>query len=175
MMSSAASASNRVEIVLRSPALAIVSLVGEHDLAQHAPLNEALETAIARRRHVLVDLSECVFVDSTVISLLLHAQDQVVRRGGMFGLIVPDGSTHTARVIEIMRLGDAVPIYASLDEASARVEHRVGIRDLRVNPGISDAFGAECSCGWHGAVRRGVLAMRHAREDATEHTTRFEA
>jgi anti-anti-sigma factor len=171
----AASAANRVEIVLRSPALAIVALVGEHDLAQHAPLNEALETAITRRLHVLVDLSECVFIDSTVISLLLNAQDRVARRGGMFGLIVPDGSTHTARVIEMMRLGDAVRIYPSLDEASARVEHRVDIRDFRANPGISDAFGAECSCGWHGDVRRGVLAMRHAREDATEHTARFES
>jgi anti-anti-sigma factor len=168
MASGFTSAANRVEIVLRSPSLAIVSLVGEHDLAQHEPLKEALETAAARRPNVLVDLSGCVFLDSTVISLLLHTQDEVVAGGGHFALVVPDGSTHTARVLDVMRLGDAVPIHDSLEAAFMRVEHRVRVRDLG---GSHDAFGAECSCGWRGEAHTGVLAMRHARADATGHTT----
>ncbi len=170
-----ASASNRVEVVLRSPALAIVSLVGEHDLAQHEPLKDALDTAVARRRHVLVDLSECVFLDSTVISLLMHAQDEVASDGGTFALIVPEGSTHAARVLDVMRLGDAVPMYPSLAEAAARIEHRVRMRNLGTRPGDSYAFGADCSCGWQGAAHKGVLAMRHARADASEHTAHPEA
>jgi anti-anti-sigma factor len=170
MASGQVSATNRVEIVLQSPTVAIVSLVGEHDLAQSAPLKEALETAVTRRRNVLVDLSDCVFLDSTVISLLLHTQDEVVSNGGRFALIVPDGSTHTARVLDVMHLGDALPIHRSLDEALGSVEHRVRIRNLGERPGDSYAFGAECSCGWQGGPHKGVLAMRHAHADASSHS-----
>jgi anti-anti-sigma factor len=161
--------SNRVEIVFHSPTVAIVSLIGEHDLSQHAMLLEALGTAAGRRRDVLVDLSRCEFLDSTVISLLLHIQDEVASGGGRCSLIVPDSSTHTARVFDVMHLGDALRIETSLDVALAGLEHSVRVRDRRARSGDQDAFVAECSCGWAGDPRTGVLGMRHARADATAH------
>ena len=160
---------NRVEIAFHSPTVAIVSLIGEHDLSQHAMLLEALGTAASRRRDVLVDLSRCEFLDSTVISLLLHVQDEVASDGGRCILIVPDSSTHTARVFDVMHLGDALRIETSLDVALASLEHAVRVRDRRVRSGDQDAFVAECSCGWAGEPRTGVLGMRHARADATAH------
>jgi anti-anti-sigma factor len=161
-------AANRVEIAF--PSDATVSLLGEHDLAQQHLVRHALDTASTRRRHVLVNLSNCAFLDSTVINLLLRAQADVTSREGHFALIVPDAETRIGRVLDLMRLGDALPIYATLNQALASIEHAVRIRDLRARFGDPDAFAAECTCGWKGELRTGVLAMRRARGDANDHT-----
>src|SRR4051795_13197613 len=85
---------SRVELETPTEALAVVSLVGDHDLAEdeplrqalhppppllsvrgdpalaeEEPLRQALDLAAARRHHLIVDLTECTFIDSTVVSL----------------------------------------------------------------------------------------------------------
>jgi anti-anti-sigma factor len=112
---------DRVELVWHNGSLAVVSLVGEHDLVRHQPLKEALRAAAARRQHVLVDLSECVFLDSTVISSLLHTHGLLTSRNGSFALIVPPESTHTARVVNALRLDQALRIHPSLEAALTSV------------------------------------------------------
>jgi anti-anti-sigma factor len=108
---------NRIEFETPSAALIVVSLVGEHDLAEYEPLKEALDLAVSRRRHVIVDLSACEFIDSTVISLLLHAQGEVVSDGGRFGVVVARGSGAVSRVAELMRFESLFPVYDSLETA----------------------------------------------------------
>lgn len=159
----------RIELVMHSPSLAIVELVGEHDLAQRELLTEAIETAAARRRHVLVDLSRCLFFDSTVIGVLLLEQDRVTADGGRFGLVIPPDAPHAARVVETMQLTDILAIYESRDEAFRTFEHVTRVRDARARFGDVDAYRAECSCGWIGDLRSGVLAMRHANADSVHH------
>jgi anti-anti-sigma factor len=122
---------NRIVVVMRSGDVTLVELVGEHDLAHYQPLKDALETATARRQHLVIDLSPCVFFDSTVVSLLLHAQDQVASYGGRFALVIPAESTHTSRIVEVMHLTDVLPIHTSLDAALVDIlppvgEHAVG-------------------------------------------------
>ena len=68
------------------------------------------------------DLTDCLFLDSTVITALLNTQFQVTARDGRFGLVVPPGSSHTARVIQTMCVGEAMPIYGSLEEGIVRAE-----------------------------------------------------
>jgi anti-anti-sigma factor len=111
---------NRVEFETPSPTLAIVSLVGEHDLADYEPLQQTLELAASRRRHVIIDLSACEFIDSTVISLLLHAQGEVVSDGGRFAVVIPPGPGAVRRVAELMQLESLFPVYASLENAQLR-------------------------------------------------------
>jgi anti-sigma B factor antagonist len=167
----AARARPRVELETPSASVAIVTLVGEHDVATSEKVAQGLKLAATRRRHVLVDLSPCTFVDSTVIGLLLGSHDEVTSDDGSFVLILPgDSGTHTARVLELMQLGDALVMHDSLDAALASLEHTVRVRDLRARFGEPDRFRAECSCGWTGQEQTGVLAMRHARADGTGHT-----
>jgi|1186.fasta_scaffold1181307_1 anti-anti-sigma factor len=93
---------NRVEIATPSGALAVVSLVGEHGLAEYEQLKQALDLAAARRRNLIVNLLPCEFIGSTVAGLLLHARDEVVSDGGRFALIVPrEGPVR--RVAELVR------------------------------------------------------------------------
>jgi anti-sigma B factor antagonist len=100
---------NRVELETPTAALAVVSLVGEHDLADYEALRHALDLAAARRRHLIVDLTGCEFIDSTVVSLLLHAQGEIVSDGGRFALVVPP-SGPVCRVAEVMHFAGMFPM-----------------------------------------------------------------
>ena len=110
-----------MEFVLHSEATAIVSLLGEHDLSLGDALRLALETATAQRSCVVVDLSRCTFLDSTGIAVLLDAQKRVRAAQGRFALVIPPGQGAVARVVELIRLGDLVPISHSLEDALTSV------------------------------------------------------
>lgn len=158
-----------IEVAFPSATVAIVSLFGEHDLSTEARLEHALESARGHRRHVLVDLSGCSFLDSTVIKRLLGTNVALRAKDGHLSLIVPKTSTHVARVLDLMDIGRALSTFETLNQALARVEHTVRIRDMRERFGDPEAFAAECSCGWQGEPRRGTLAKRTARSDGNTH------
>ena len=94
----------RIEIGFESPSVAIISLVGEHDLGQHELQKEAFATAAARRRHVVVDLTRCAFIDSAAVSRLLHAQAEVTASGGSFLVVFPAVENAVSRTAELMQL-----------------------------------------------------------------------
>ncbi|MDX6561613.1 MAG: hypothetical protein QOD65_1427 [Gaiellales bacterium] len=154
---------NVVEVFCPTGALAVVGLVGDHDLGQSRPITDALRLAAARRRHVIVDLSRCGFFDSSVASLLFAAQETVESRGGQFALVVLAESITVARTVEVMGLAELFVTYPTLGDALAGTEHIMRIRDQPVG------FHAECSCGWMGEHRTGVVALHLARDDAKRH------
>jgi hypothetical protein len=45
---------NRLELETSSPTTAVLALVGEHDVAQHAMRRERMDRAASRRRHLVV-------------------------------------------------------------------------------------------------------------------------
>jgi anti-anti-sigma factor len=101
-----------------APGLAFVRLRGEHDLFSEATLTSALDRAV-EHSNVLVDLSECTFMDSTVITLLIRAAQAAEARGERLVLAIPPGQTAVARVAQIVHLGEFMPVYSSTDEALA--------------------------------------------------------
>jgi anti-anti-sigma factor len=159
----------RVEVRCPSGQVAIVDLLGDHGLGQSDMVREALETAARRRRNVLVDLTRCGFVDSTIVKTLLHGQARVDAFGGRFALVIPPKAERVARVAEIMGLGELFALYASLDGALATVAHPTRVRDGRARVGDDDCFVAECACGWRGEPRTGAMGWRTANDDAHEH------
>jgi anti-anti-sigma factor len=108
---------HRVEIDYHSETTAVVAVVGEHDLSGGDALRQALDTAAARRTYVVVDFSRCTLLDSTGIAVLLDAQRQVRAAEGRFALVIPPGRGAVARVAELIRLADLVPISATLEDA----------------------------------------------------------
>jgi anti-anti-sigma factor len=87
---------------------ALVTLRGEHDLATTGQLRDALQPLFG---DVLVDLSECTFVDSTVIGALIAAAQELGREGHELSLVVPPDNEHIARTLEIVRIGELMRIY----------------------------------------------------------------
>jgi anti-sigma B factor antagonist len=103
----------RVAVDFPRPGIAVVWLIGEQDLRGKQRLIEALETA-GVRPCVLVDLSACTFIDSTVIGALFLAHSQLVEAGGRrLELVIPPEATTVRRVAEITLLGSLLTIHRS--------------------------------------------------------------
>jgi len=160
---------DRVEVDFLTPTTATVALLGEHDVATSDALGNAFALAAGRRRHVLVDLSACSFIDSTVIDMLVRTRSAAFSHDGRIGLILPDAMSHPARVLAASGLSQVLPTYISREEALIAVEHRVRVRDLRARVGDPESFGADCECGWKGQPQSGELAERKARAEGTRH------
>ena len=110
-----------IEVVAHSPAAAIVTLHGEHDLASRPRLARALQTA-ANRPDVLVDLSHCTFIDSAVIAALVLAWRKQHERDGMLELVIPPDRGKIRRVLELMSLERILPLHETRGPGIASLE-----------------------------------------------------
>jgi anti-anti-sigma factor len=107
---------NRVELTSAARDVAVVTLVGEHDLGQYEVLKSVLARAAVRAPSVIVDLSECAFLDSTALHLVLHTHSVTTKARGAFAVVVlPEGPV--SRLAELVRLDQMLPVYPSLDAA----------------------------------------------------------
>ena len=101
-----------IEVELRPgdlPAFAaVVSLSGEHDLAS-AP--QVLATLRSISGNQLVDLSACSFVDSSIISTLISASQELEREGHHLELLVPRENVIVARTLELVSMRDLFVIH----------------------------------------------------------------
>jgi anti-sigma B factor antagonist len=104
------------------PRVAVVTLRREHDLSTHPQIVAALERA-SGRPNVVVDLSECTFIDSTVIRALFVAHRDITARGDRLAVVLPvTGSSIVNRAFDLMRLRDVLLVHDSLGEALAALE-----------------------------------------------------
>jgi anti-sigma B factor antagonist len=110
----------RITIAHPLPGLAVVSLLGEHDLSTRPQLAEAFEAAGAHS-NVVVDLSDCAFMDSTVISALLATSRAARARDELFGVVIPPARVNLTRLAEMTRLAEVFPVYSSLADALVAV------------------------------------------------------
>ena len=79
---------NRVELTSAAADVAVVTLIGEHDLGQYDTLAAVLARAGVGALNVIVDLTHCAFVDSITISLLLNTHAYVTGAGGGLSLVI---------------------------------------------------------------------------------------
>ena len=97
-----------------------ISVRGELDLSTapelEGPLDKALENDGGS---ILIDLSECEFIDSTGIALIVRAWQHL--NGGEDGraLVICSQNDQVRRVLEITGLELSIPIHTTRDEALA--------------------------------------------------------
>ena len=106
-----------IEIGAHSPAVSIVTLRGEHDLHSWSEVTLALANA-SQRRGVVVDLSACTFLDSTMLTVLLVAAKQLRTRGGALAVVIPRGA-EIRRIFEVMNVDALVAIHETRAAAIA--------------------------------------------------------
>jgi anti-anti-sigma factor len=75
-----------------------VALHGEHDIATSGAIREALSPIFG---NVLVDLSDCSFIDSSVISVLLADCRERRREGQSLEVLVPPWNVSITRTIQV--------------------------------------------------------------------------
>lgn len=160
-----------VEVAFHRLGVAIVTVRGEHDSGGVQSLSDALSAA-GPQLNVIVDLTECTAIDSSVAEAIMAAGEELDERGGSLALVVPPKATAVQRVVKLNGLADSVAVYATRGGAIASVrhtEHVINIRDLRLRFGDPELHAAECSCGWRGEAYTGRTAERSARREATLH------
>jgi anti-anti-sigma factor len=107
-----------VDVEHHAADFAIVNMRGEHDLGNRQALAETL-TVVGDACDVLVDLSECTFIDSTVLGVLLAASQEREAAGVRLGLVIPPEAHIVYRITSVAGVAAVLPIYASRDEGLA--------------------------------------------------------
>jgi anti-sigma B factor antagonist len=96
----------------------IVSVSGELDQATAPELREALEAAIdTPGSPVLANLTDCGFIDSTGLSLLVEVQRRLAEDSRPFAVCCAHGDV--TRLLELTGIDAAVTLFETRDEAIA--------------------------------------------------------
>jgi anti-anti-sigma factor len=90
-----------------SPYSAVVTLHGSHDLTTSGDLKRALAPL---RGDVLLDLSDCEFIDSTVIGLMI-GKARALRREGSYLELLVEPASQVERALESLGIDELVTLH----------------------------------------------------------------
>jgi anti-sigma B factor antagonist len=101
----------------------VVRIAGEVDMSHEEELRGELRTAIeAAGRGVVVDLTECEFIDSTGVRALLLSREAQHPEEGAVRFAVAAASEQILRILSVMGLDQVLPIEATVEQASAALK-----------------------------------------------------
>lgn len=101
----------------------MIAVSGELDLSTSPRLQEPLDSALSTGTEtLLIDLSECEFIDSTGIALIVRAWQQLAGDNGDGRFALCGITDQVARLLEVSGLASSLPTHASRDEALAELE-----------------------------------------------------
>jgi len=96
--------------------VAVVTLVGEHDLSTAPDVGRALRQP--RSAGLVVDLSQTTFLDSSILGVLLTAARDAVQRQVSFAIVIPDDpDSAPRRIFDLTGLITALPVQTDLAAA----------------------------------------------------------
>ena len=100
-----------------------ISVRGELDLSTAPDLEGPLEQALkSGEGSVLIDLSQCEFIDSTGIALIVRAWQRLDGGDGNGrALVICSQNDQVRRVLEITGLELSIPVHTTKDEALAAI------------------------------------------------------
>ena len=94
----------------------IVRIRGEFDLANSAPVEDLLVGASRDTEHpLIIDLSECPFIDSTGLATLLHGTKPAQNGESHVALVSPGGEVR--RLLALTAIDRTIPVFDTVDEA----------------------------------------------------------
>lgn len=97
-----------------------ISVRGELDLSTAPELEGPLQQALdGDDGAVLIDLSQCEFIDSTGIALIVRAWQQLDSGENGRALVICSQNDQVRRVLEITGLELSIPVHTTKDEALA--------------------------------------------------------
>lgn len=93
----------------------VLTLTGDHDLATK-PMLVAELAGVPLDASVIVDLTRCTFIDSTVIGALLGARLPDRPR---VSLVLPPDTSYVTRALSVVGMQDLLPVHPSVAAALA--------------------------------------------------------
>ena len=100
-----------------------IAVRGELDLSTAPDLEGPLEEALdSDEGSVLIDLSDCEFIDSTGIALIVRAWQRLESGENGRALAICSHNEQVRRVLEITGLQLSIPVHATREEALAAIK-----------------------------------------------------
>jgi anti-anti-sigma factor len=102
---------DRVSLDTRVPGVALVALAGEHELYGASKLQQQIDDLIAEGVSIVIDLTETVFLDSSIVGVLLGAQKLAAERHVDYTVVLGKSTGQSVRrMFEITGLSDILPL-----------------------------------------------------------------
>ena len=111
--------------VSRVQDVVVVALRGDHDLSTKRHVSKAL-AGVRPGTPVVVDLTACTFVDSTIIGVFLDACRAGSRPAPAVAIVLPSDTSYVYRALTVVGLRDLIPLHRSLDAALRGLPSRAG-------------------------------------------------
>jgi anti-anti-sigma factor len=108
-----------VKLESRDDGVQVVSVVGELDAATAPQLDDALGKALGTGGPILIDLSDCSFIDSTGLGVVVSGRARAREQDQRFELCC--AADQARRILEITGLDDAFGLYETRDDALAAI------------------------------------------------------
>jgi anti-sigma B factor antagonist len=107
----------------------VVEIGGDIDIATVDDLEEPVISAIEHgQRPVILDLSECPFMDSSGIRLLLRAHRLLKDRNGHGCLLAVVARDHVAGLLRLTSVDKVIPVVALRSEAEDALATGLAVR-----------------------------------------------
>jgi anti-anti-sigma factor len=100
----------------------VVTVRGEVDMSHEEELRGELRRAVSSGADgIIVDLTECEFIDSTGVRALLLSREAQETENGPNGLAVAASSEQILRILSVMGVDRVIPILPTVEEAAAEL------------------------------------------------------
>jgi anti-sigma B factor antagonist len=101
----------------------VIAVRGELDLNTAPELETPLKDALEGTPPIVVNLSDCEFIDSTGVAILVRAWQQVSENGARDGsrFVICCPNSQVARLLQITGVETSIPLHDNLDDAMAAV------------------------------------------------------
>src|SRR5215213_3220690 len=98
----------------------VVRIAGEVDMSHEEELRGELRTAVAAEpKGIVVDLTECEFIDSSGVRALLLSREAQDSAEDSEQLAVAAASEQIMRILSVMGIDRVIPIRPTVEEAAA--------------------------------------------------------
>jgi anti-anti-sigma factor len=99
----------------------ILHVRGELDISHEEEMRAELKRGVVESDGgIVVDLTECDFIDSSGVRALLLGRE-AQRADGEGGLSIASGSTQIVRILSVMGVDEAIPVRPTIEEAIAEL------------------------------------------------------
>jgi anti-sigma B factor antagonist len=100
----------------------IVHVSGELDISHEEELRAELNRGVAENNGgIVVDLTDCEFIDSSGVRALLLGREAQRENGSEGRLVIASGSTQIVRILSVMGVDEAIPVRPTVEEAIAEL------------------------------------------------------
>jgi anti-sigma B factor antagonist len=99
------------------PGVAVLTISGEHDLSTAPNLRRRLDGLLEEGAATVLDLSSATFIDSSILSVILHGRRRAAEAKIGFAVARPNASDAVDRVLEVTGLRAELPVHARREEA----------------------------------------------------------